>query len=231
MKCKICGKEMFYFRKHLKEVHNLTDIEYYTKYVNNGITPVCKYCGKPVTKFKEDTFSKGPVEYCSTKCRHMDHSNIMKKLHKCGVYKGTSKISEYNKSNLHKEVAKQKAKERRLDKNSIAFNSEYSDRIRNKDNIRRRYKSTDNRYLYVLEYEDKIKVGSTSRLDRRLSELKGFNNKYLFKGTVFDISQLECDVFLTFKNKTLLDKTHSYYTEYLEKDCLNNILTYIKNNI
>ena len=50
---------MFYFRKHLKEVHNLTDIEYYTKYVNNGITPVCKYCGKPVTKFKEDTFSKG----------------------------------------------------------------------------------------------------------------------------------------------------------------------------
>lgn len=231
MKCKICGKEMFYFRKHLKEEHNLTDMEYYIKYVNNGNIPVCKYCGNPVTKFKNDTFDCGPVDYCSTKCRHLDHSNKIKSLHKRGIYKGTSNISEYNKSEKHRKIASIKAKERRLNKESTGFNSEYSDRIRNRDNIRSRYPLDSERYLYVLEYSDKIKVGSTSFLDRRLSELSGYKSKYLFKGTVFNISQIECDVLIKFKNYTIKDDTGSYYTEYLNKSCLVEVLQYIQNII
>ena len=231
MKCEICGKEMLYFRKHLKEKHNLTDIEYYIKYINNGNIPVCKYCGKPVSKFKNDTFSCGPVDYCSTECRHLDHSHKIKNLHKLGVYKGTSRISIYNKSEEHRKIASIKAKERRLNKGSCGFNSEYSDRIRNRDNIRSRYPLDSERYLYVLEYSDKIKVGSTSSLDRRLSELSGYCEKYLFKGTVFDISQIECDILIHFKNYTILDTTKTYYTEYLDKKCLTEVLQYIQNNI
>lgn len=231
MKCKICNKEVRYFRKHLKDEHNLTDIEYYIRYCNSGIVPICKCCGKPVTKFKDDTFDRGPVDYCSINCKNKNHSLKMKQLHKYGVYAGTSKITNYNKSKTHRLTASLKAKARRLNKESTAFNSEYSDRIRNRDNIRSRYNSEENRYLYVLEYDDKIKVGSTSKLDRRLNELTGFNDKHIYKGTVYNISGLECNILLKFKDYTLLDETGSYYTEYLDKTCLSDVLAYITNNL
>lgn len=232
MQCKICNGNFRYIKAHLKKAHHMEPMEYYIKYLSDTHEqPVCQYCGKAITEFRGNTISKGPDMYCSKECRYKAHSKDMKNLHEQGTYVGTSKLGEYNKSEKHRKIASENAKNRRLDKESTAFNSEYSDRIRNRDNILSRYNLTDERYLYVLVFDDKIKVGSTSKLDRRLGTLSGFNAKHIYKGTVEQMANLECELFLAFKNHTLLSEDGTYYTEYLDRDCLDAVLTFINSNI
>lgn len=232
MKCEICNKEFRQIRKHIEKVHNMDPFDYYAKFISKtNKRPVCLNCGKEITKFRSNKFSRGPEEYCCKKCRYEAHSKKITELHKTGKYLGTSRIVEYNKSDTHRKIASEKAKNRRLDKESIAFNSEFSDRIRNRDNILSRYPEDSIRYLYVLEYDDKIKIGSTSKLERRLNDLKGYNKTYIYTGTVKDMANLECDIFIKFKYYTLLDETRSYYTEYLNKSCLYDVLNFIKENV
>lgn len=227
--CKICGKEFKKMRAHVSKCHKIDPVKYYIKYELNSLEcPRCIICGEHVNKFLKNSMEFGLSPYCSLKCSRKGHSQKMQELHKQDCYKGTSYFINYNKTKEHSELISKISKERRLDKKSKGFNSEYSDRIRNRDNLCARFLETDLRYLYVLEYRNKIKLGSTSCLDRRMSNLDGFITKHLFEGFAHHIAYLECELFLQFIDYTLLDETESYYTEYLSKDCLPKLLKVIK---
>jgi hypothetical protein len=235
MICEICKNDYKNFLNHLKS-HNINGIEYYCKYILKlNEIPKCK-CGKEITKFKGRKIENGLSEYCSHECyisdnkkRHkegifINHSEKMKQLHKEGKYKETSHFINYNKTKKHSDIVSKFAKNRRLEKESKGFNSEYSDRIRNLNNILERFSNNDKRYLYILEYDNKIKLGSTSNINRRFKELNGYNKCYLYEGNVEIIASLECALFIKYKNYTLLDDSKSFYTEYLEKSILNSLL-------
>ena len=65
--CEICGKECKGYTGlgiHVYRAHDIHSKDYFIKYLNNGITPVC-YCGKE-TKFTN--LRIGFRKFCSSKC-------------------------------------------------------------------------------------------------------------------------------------------------------------------
>lgn len=66
MKCAICGIELKFLNKHLENVHNMTQKEYYDTYLKKPYEGKCLHCGKPVPFIK---LSKGYKEYCNRICK------------------------------------------------------------------------------------------------------------------------------------------------------------------
>jgi hypothetical protein len=67
MKCEICGKvckNALGLNAHITKIHKITSKDYFVKYLNDGIIPLC-VCGNEV---KFINLSKGFREYCSIKC-------------------------------------------------------------------------------------------------------------------------------------------------------------------
>ena len=65
MKCLICGIELKFLGKHLEKEHNLTQKEYYDKYLKKPNEGKCLACGKDLNFIK---LSKGYGLFCSIKC-------------------------------------------------------------------------------------------------------------------------------------------------------------------
>ncbi len=68
LNCEICGRECKNFialSQHVKK-HKLTSQEYYDKYLSSSSEHLCKYCGKPVTTFKD--INRGYNTVCSVEC-------------------------------------------------------------------------------------------------------------------------------------------------------------------
>ena len=71
--CKICNKDCTsksgrsMLRQHVKKVHNISDKEYYDKYLKKELDGKCLYCKKS-TKFKKYLF--GYTKYCSITCQN-----------------------------------------------------------------------------------------------------------------------------------------------------------------
>lgn len=74
MICSICNKDFSTkgFGHHIIYSHNISVEEYYTTYI--GKPSKCKVCDND-TKFI--SLAKGYTKYCSSKCRHEDHSNLV----------------------------------------------------------------------------------------------------------------------------------------------------------
>jgi len=237
MLCLICNKEFFLLKIHLQKVHNIELLTYYKKYILQDETyqKLCPICNKEITTFWSDRISSGRLsDFCSQECSRKGHSLKIKELHKEGIYEGTSYFYHFydEHGEEHKKLLSELSKARALNKTSKGFNSEYSDRIRNRDNLLKRTNKEDDRYLYVIEFDDKIKLGSSSDFKRRLTELKAKNFiHHSFKGNAHDIINLECELLLQFQEYTLLDETQKFYTEYLSKNCLEYLLLVIKQNL
>jgi hypothetical protein len=237
MLCLICNKEFRLLKIHLQKVHNIELLPYYKKYILNDETyqKLCPICNTEITTFKNGRLSDNKLsDFCSQACARKGHSLKMKKLHEDGIYEGTSYFYHYydEHGEEHKKLLSELSKARALDKTSKGFNSEYSDRIRNRDNLLKRTNKEDDRYLYVIEFDDKIKLGSSSDFNRRLRELKARSFVFhSFLGKAYNIINLECDLLLQFQEYTLIDETGKFYTEYLSKNCLENLLSEIKQKI
>lgn len=67
--CLICNLQVNYLKIHLKKEHNLTDKEYYDKFIKTKTEGFCLLCNKP-TKFIKLSF--GYRKYCSVKCKAND---------------------------------------------------------------------------------------------------------------------------------------------------------------
>lgn len=234
--CKICYKQFKNVIGHVRVAHHMDKLTYYKKYIIEDINykKICPICGNEVTKFFKRSTEMQLQEYCCMACARKGHSLKMKKLHEDGIYEGTSYFYHYydEHGEEHKKLLSELSKARALDKTSKGFNSEYSDRIRNRDNLLKRTNKEDDRYLYVIEFDDKIKLGSSSDFNRRLRELKARSFVFhSFLGKAYNIINLECDLLLQFQEYTLIDETGKFYTEYLSKNCLENLLSEIKQKI
>lgn len=182
----------------------------------------CIICGKELPEYVKFFKHK---DVCCRSC-------MMKKLHRLKIYEGTSHFNHgYNSTPQRRARLSELSIERHTEKGARGFNSEYSDRLRNRDNLIKRFGLDSTRYLYIAEFEDKIKIGSTQVPDRRFWELNNPKIVLYIKGTTKGISNLECNMLIEFENYTLLDESKTYYTEFLKKDILNELILYIKSNI
>lgn len=69
--CKICNKEFSTNKQlswHVKH-HNLTNKEYYDKYLKKDNEGICLTCGKPTTFI---SMNLGYHQHCSKKCTNLD---------------------------------------------------------------------------------------------------------------------------------------------------------------
>lgn len=66
MKCLICGVDLKFLGQHLEKKHQLTQKDYYDKYLKKPNEGKCLKCGKIVPFIK---LSKGYLTYCSLTCK------------------------------------------------------------------------------------------------------------------------------------------------------------------
>lgn len=177
----------------------------------------CQICHKLVEKL---TFR----DSCSRSCH-------MVLLSRQGRYKGTTRIADYNRSEAHRTKCRQAAVKRHLVKGARGFNSEYSDRLRNYNNILSREPSDKTRYFYIFEYETSIKIGSTSTLNRRLDALCPISTIMLLSGPSHEIAKLEFDTLVKFENDTIVDSTNSYYTEFVSKSIKDSVVEFVNSQV
>ena len=85
MKCILCDLEIGNkgFSSHLKRKHNISNKEYYDKYLKRPEEGQCLICNKP-TKF--DTVITGYRRYCSSKCANLD-STVREKIVQTSIAK------------------------------------------------------------------------------------------------------------------------------------------------
>lgn len=74
MKCLIYGIELKFLNKHLENVHNMSQKDYYDKYLKLPNEGKCLHCGKEVQFIK---LSKGYKQYCNLICK--SNSSIVRK--------------------------------------------------------------------------------------------------------------------------------------------------------
>lgn len=82
MICEICGKEIKNIGYHVK-IHNITNKEYYDKYLKSNNDGNCVTCGKP-TKFIN--LKKGYAKHCSCTCTQLD-SETQNKIIQTSLFK------------------------------------------------------------------------------------------------------------------------------------------------
>ena len=106
MICKICNREIGSkgFDSHLRK-HNITNKEYYDKYVKKESDGLCKICGKPTTFFGA---VRGYGVYCGPKCAQLDPDTRNKYKETCLQKYGAENVyaSEYGKEKIKQTVQK-----------------------------------------------------------------------------------------------------------------------------
>lgn len=146
-------------------------------------------------------------------------------------YKGTNRIADYNRSESHRIKCRELAYKRHTIKGARGFNSEYSDRLRNYNNIINRESADHKRFLYLIEFDSNIKVGSTSTFNRRMFALSPESIIRVFEGGSHEIAKLEFDTLVKFENYTLLNQNKTAFTEYLDKCILPEIISYLDERV
>lgn len=211
----------------LKDKYSLTLEEYYNIIVHNdkNFPHVCRNpeCGK---RLKFLGLSNGYHGTCNRQCADRYHSYHMVEITKTGVYKGTSHFLIYNKLESTKDLRRSQVEASKMDKNSTAFGSEYMSRYTNYSNILARYNYNKSvvRYLYLLEFSDKIKVGSTISIKRRIHNFGELPNPvFVIKGFLEEMARYEMEILRKFIKFTLRSDD-GRFTEFLPKDKLNDVI-------
>jgi hypothetical protein len=97
IECKICGKECknnIGLSVHLRYNHEISSKDYFVKYLNGGVTPVC-YCGKE-TGFLD--MRRGFKQFCSNKCSTNSKETKEKRKQTCKKRFGTEHPLQNKKS-------------------------------------------------------------------------------------------------------------------------------------
>ena len=132
--CVFCGKEFNPQGTHLR-IHNITNKEYYDKYLKSSNESYCLMCGKP-TKFL--SIKCGYTKYCSNKCAGLDISvkekrkNTNKEIYGCDFLMQSSELIEKSKNtrleknngNYFSLESINSMKSTRLEKNNGKFESD-----------------------------------------------------------------------------------------------------------
>ena len=107
--CKLCNKELSPkgISSHLRRQHNITNKEYYDKYLKKDNEGYCKICNKP-TKF--NTILEGYYVYCSSKCVNLD-SEVRNKIENTNLDRYGAKGNFGRKDIIKKAVEHSQSKE------------------------------------------------------------------------------------------------------------------------
>jgi len=164
-----------------------------------------------------------------------DRSERMKQLHREGRYAGTSKISEWNKSEERKERMQNIRSRNAKDKTSKGYGSEYKMRVDNRNLILSQYRGTPG-FFYFLDFPtlDSIKVGYSKNWEFRtkyqlVAKKTNTPEKVLMilSGKSEDLADLEYNTLLEFQDYTRLDSTGTRYTEFLDRHVKSDVYSYI----
>jgi hypothetical protein len=147
----------------------------------------------------------------------------MVEITKTGCYIGTSHFIKYNSFDSTKELRRCQVNKHKFDKSSKGFGSEYQSRLTNCQNIIARYKGDNSviRYLYLFDFPDKIKIGSTVSFNNRSDKLGG-KPILVLKGRLIEIAEAEMNLLRYFIMDTLRDE-EGRFTEYLPKDKIDEV--------
>ena len=222
--CKICGKECFYLGKHLLNEHSISSEDYYKRFIDTSVKTDCPICNKPNTFI---SLVYGFRKFCSLNCSNTQKVLELNADADFSRRKG-QRIAKFNKLDSVRSKRRDKAIDRALLKGSRGFNSEYSDRIRNCENIVSRFGLVQPRYLYVIDVGNSIKLGSTNTLQRRMNSLGG-ELLFLLKGPTKDIAELERDTLIKFEKYTKLSEDKSFFTEFMESGIKLDLIDHLSN--
>lgn len=218
-KCKICGEDAFAIARHVRDYHNLDPMDYWVQYYSEDKQkPVCKYCGTEIKHFKSGSLICGPGVYCNKDCMNADLPRVLSERHANGIYENSMYlINTWNTDT-------------KLRYESLA-RTEKSRILRNVD----RYSKA---YLYVIEYEGRIKLGASTHRsleDYIWTRYGGVNlTSYLaFEGLVWQVAQIEYLLKLKFKDKSYLmlglehiASSMEEFSKDIKVDLLNSISKY-----
>ena len=156
-----------------------------------------------------------------------DRAEHMRKLHKEGRYKGTSKIGIWNSSEEKRERMKNIREKNRLDKKSHGYGSEYHMRMANRTLLHNKFQGARG-FMYFLEFPKTVKVGFSKEWHRRLDrEITGGRVILIISGPTDDLADLEFDTLIEFQEYTKLDETGTRYTEFLDKRVKKQVYDYL----
>lgn len=116
MKCLICGLELKFLTKHLKNVHQLDTKTYYDMYLKKPNEGKCLHCGQDVPFIK---LSKGYKQYCNAVCQSNSEIVRQKTKNTCLARYGVDNPykTDYAKEQIQK--SRNRSKET-LRKNNLA---------------------------------------------------------------------------------------------------------------
>jgi hypothetical protein len=175
MKCQICNWESNSLSKHVYKQHGMTAEEYTVKYIV-GSRPSCKNCNTPLKFIK---LSKPFGDFCSSSCRS---SHTISVLNTNKDFQNKAKYGQRESIKNNPEVRYKKQLIARS--NLLAVNSDRDKYFppevvvsRNRKSSRTRLKNLDkdknriNRYLYLIEYSNYLKIGSCVDIIHRKNDL------------------------------------------------------------
>ena len=214
MKCKICDKEfekLNGFGLHLKFSHNLTNKEYYDKYLRKPGEGICPVCGKETT-FRANWLY---LKFCS---------------HKCATQNGSWDEQKFGmtKSDFYKNVYKTQ-KESILDKTSKTCLEKYGvEKFSQSDVYKNKYKNTIklkynvDHFSKTKEFKDKYKSAMLNNWGvEHYSKTNTFKEQVSKKNKEFD-SKYKEEHGLTFHEKIGLDRKNEYLEKF--KDTIKNFV-------
>lgn len=215
----------------LSDKYGLTLEEYYNiivygdkDYIHECMNPECR------KKLEFLGLHRGYKGTCNRECANRLHSYRMVDITKTGVYKGTSSFIKYNSLESTRALRSNEAKRAKDDKSSRSFGSEWVSRFTNYSNIMSRYSADSDRYLYLVNFKNYIKVGSTVSILRRFRDLGNdpdFSPIIVIKGKVEEIARYEMNVLREFIEHTI--RIDGKFTELLPKDKTTEVIEYYKN--
>lgn len=182
MKCLICNNDYKFLRRHLYNTHNIDGMDYWINYIGFKI-PTCKLCGNKIYTFRNNSIIDGPSDYCCIDCKNKAQSELLKKLHKDGIYKGTSHFIKYNKTEAHKIIASNTSY-KYIRYRSMNLLKKFGDRLLT---------------LYLGTNGINLKLGVTGNLIRRSNDLN-IDILATYTGNLELISRLEYDLLNKYSN-------------------------------
>lgn len=160
---------------------------------------------------------------------YWSRSEHMRKLHREGRYKGTSKIGDWNKSDEKRERMKSIREKNSKDKSSTGYGSEHHMRLVNRQLLFNKLQGKFG-YLYFLDFPASIKIGFSKDYEGRVNYLGG-KIITVISGPTEELADIEFDTLIEFIEYTQLDSTGTRYTEFMDKKVKSKVRKFIDERV
>lgn len=121
MECLICGIKLKFLGSHLMKYHNMTQKDYYDKYIKKPNEEYCKNCGKQLSFIK---LSKGYGMFCSTKCQAASDYRKDKIKNTCLARYGVENIFQTDYAKEQSKKSKKRSEETQKQNNFLKYGVE-----------------------------------------------------------------------------------------------------------